>query len=291
VRLVATTVVAGSLIAIGSAQPPNEMNAVFQARLADYLVLRDTLRQTVAPEHIIDPRIREVSGALLAAKIRQAREAAGANDIVPFALADVIRDRLHRAFDPTEVDVLLMNLYPGGVPTEPAAINRHYGDNIAVPPPVAVLSALPPLPGVLGYRLIGRDIVLWDEEAHIVIDVVMAALPEPRIWKFLEVSSAALREQVRQGLSAGDLDPREMLDDMARDAQPGALEPVLGEPFDWGVGAMMPPSVLHALPALPHPLEYRFVGPDLVVIDVHTGHVRGIMHDALPRDATPRGRA
>ena len=289
--LVASLLLAACLAATVSAQPRDDMNAVLQARVADYLVLRDTLRQSVAPEHIIDPRIREISGALLAAKIRYARATAGPCDIVPFALADLIRDRLHRAFDPTEVDVLLMNLYPNGVPTEQTVINAHYADTIAVPLPVSVLSALPPLPGVLGYRLIGRDIALWDEEAEIVVDVMTAALPEPHIWRFLDVSSFALREHVRQGLRAGELDPREMLDDMAQDAQPGALDPVVGQPFDWAVGAMMPPSVLHALPALPRPLEYRFVGPDLVVIDVQTGYVRGILPDALPRDATVRGRA
>jgi hypothetical protein len=289
VRLIRSAAVVGVGVAIlGAApQPVAEPNIVFQAQVADYLGLRNRLRQGVAPEHIIDPQIREISGALLAARIREARATAKPLDVIPAALAEAIRDRLHRGLEPVEVDVLLMDLYPAGLPVHGAQVNASYADTAAVCPPVAVLSALPPLPGILGYRLVGRDLVIWDEEAQLVIDVISAALPEPRIWKFLDVSSFTLRECVREGLSAGRLDVRELLDEMARDALPGAAAPMVGELFDWDVGALMPPSVLKALPALPPPLEYRFVGVDLVVIDVRTGRVEGILPHALPRAHTP----
>jgi hypothetical protein len=270
-----------------AAQTRDSLNAVFHHRLDDYLALRQEVRSEVAPEHIIDPRIREVSGALLAVRLQKARAGAAPNDIFPAALTDIIRDRLHEAFEATEVDVLLMNLYPDGVPMLTTCVNAHYDRTVAVAPPASVLSALPPLPGALGYRLIGRDIALWDEEAHIVVDVVTGALPEPRVWKFLDVSSTELRRLIHTALQDAHIDAHALMEDLARDHAADARRPVVGEPFDWRVGHWMPPSVLHALPPLPAPLEYRFVGSDLVVIDVHSGEVRGLLWNVLP---PPPGR-
>ena len=263
------------------AQIDRDPNLVFLNHIAEYLTLRSQLRQGVAPEHIIDPQIRTISGALLAARIRDARASAAPGDIIPAALADVICDRLHRAFDLTEIDAILTGLYPAGLPSEPPRINGHYGYRVAVAPPVSILSALPPLPGVLGYRLIGRTLVVWDEDAEIVIDAVLEALPEPHVWEFLAVSSFELRQCICDGLSDAHLDPRALIAEMARDAEPGAQPPAVDQEFDWRAGSMMPPSVLHALPPLPAPLEYRLVGSALVVIDVKSGCVRGILWDVL----------
>jgi hypothetical protein len=54
---------------------------------------------------------------------------------------------------------------------------------------MTLLGALPPVPGALGYRLIGRDLVLWDEDAGLVVDVVVEALPEPRIWRLQDLGT------------------------------------------------------------------------------------------------------
>lgn len=42
------------------------------------------------------------------------------------------------------------------------------------------------------------------------------------------------------------------------------------------------PALLNALPALPEELEYRFVGWDLVLVDVHADLVVDILKNALP---------
>jgi hypothetical protein len=282
--LLLLTLLAG---AVTAGQLRDELLAVFNARVEDYLALRQDVRREVAPEHIIDPRIREVSGALLAVRLQKARAGAEANDVFPAALGDIIRERLHEALDATEVDILLMSLYPDGVPVLTTCVNAHYDSTVAVAPPVSVLSALPPLPGVLGYRMIGRDIALWDEEAHIVVDVVPSALPAPHVWKFLEVSSAELRRLIDTALRDAGIDAQALVEIIASDDIAEARRPLVGEPFDWRSGNWMPPAVLHALPPLPAPLEYRFVGSDLVVIDVGAGEVRGVLANALP---VPIGR-
>lgn len=47
--------------------------------------------------------------------------------------------------------------------------------------------------------------------------------------------------------------------------------------------ANMPPQVLLALPRLPEPLEYRFVGDRLVLLDIHALTIADYMDKAIPR--------
>jgi hypothetical protein len=61
---------------------------------------------------------------------------------------------------------------------------------------------------------------------------------------------------------------------------------MVGDRFWWGASGVMPPTLLRDLPPLPVPLEYRFAGADLVVVNVDTSIVLGVLTDALPRHAT-----
>jgi hypothetical protein len=267
-----------------AAQPFVGPTAAFDASVAEYLALRERLRSSVLPEHIIDPHIQGVRGVLLAVHIRDARGEAFPGDIFTPAMSDWIRDALHQTFDGTDVDRLLTERYPGRLPNADAVeLNASYPDTIAVRPPPEVLAVLPRVPmPELGYRLIGRDVVLWDEEAAIVVDIVFDALPRPRIWTFLDLSSWELRARITGALGDARLDSSALLDEMRVDIVDRDAPPVVGEPFSWRLGSIMPPSILRALPDLPPPLQYRFVATDLVVIDVETNIVAGILHDALP---------
>jgi hypothetical protein len=42
------------------------------------------------------------------------------------------------------------------------------------------------------------------------------------------------------------------------------------------------PALLAVLPALPEELEYRFIGRDLVLVDVHADLIVDVLKDALP---------
>ena len=42
------------------------------------------------------------------------------------------------------------------------------------------------------------------------------------------------------------------------------------------------PGFLWTLPALPEELQYRFVGRDLILLDVHANLVVDILRDAIP---------
>jgi multidrug efflux pump subunit AcrA (membrane-fusion protein) len=66
--------------------------------------------------------------------------------------------------------------------------------------------------------------------------------------------------------------------------EPGAVQVVLRVNAEYPPGAPLstvPPSVLLTLPALPAPLQYRFVGRDLILLD----SVAGLIADFLPAAA------
>jgi hypothetical protein len=57
--------------------------------------------------------------------------------------------------------------------------------------------------------------------------------------------------------------------------------PAINEPLPWaGAGTLSP--VFEALPVLPLELEYRLVGRDLVLLDVHANMVIDILDLAVP---------
>jgi NhaA family Na+:H+ antiporter len=267
------------------AQEVDHAMAAFQNHLAAYLDIRQRARDDIAPGQIIDSRIREIGAALLGARVRELRRHAAEGDVFSSGMTEVIRDRLHRTFDDVDVDAMLSSLYGLELPAFEATVNFGCASDVLVFPPMSVLVALPPVPGSLGYRLAGRHLVLWDEEARIVVDIIRDALPPPRIWDFVNVSSFELRRQIRDSLQRAGLDPARLLDEIEYEA-PEGWHAVAGEPFCWAASGVMPPTVLHALPALPPPLEYRFAGSALVVVNLHSGLVMGVLEAALP----PRAR-
>jgi Na+:H+ antiporter, NhaA family len=276
-------------VAASAQSSDDDAMATFQTQLAAYLDVRERARNDVVSEHFIDPRIRGITGALLGARLRELRPGAREEDVFSRAMSAVIRDRLHRAFDDVEVDAMLSSLYGDELPPFDAArVNFSCATNVLVVPPAGLLAALPPVPGMLRYRLAGRHLVLWDEEAHIIVDIVRDGLAQPRIWDFVDVSSFVIRDRIRDLLRRRGIDPAEFRDEMD-DEGPEDWRPVVGEPFCWDASGFMPGLLIQVLPKLPEPLEYRFAGSDLVVVNVETGITMGVLHAALaPRARGPR---
>ena len=76
-----------------------------------------------------------------------------------------------------------------------------------------------------------------------------------------------------------------LLDEMDEEGRPGVftLEPHAS--FPWDAGNMTPPGLLRLLPELPEELEYRFVGRDLVLLDVRANLIVDVLEAALPGEA------
>jgi len=98
-----------------------------------------------------------------------------------------------------------------------------------------------------------------------------------------EIFTAAVADMFRRRIGHGvwNLDVPELIAEMEEDTEPCAPRPVVNGRFPWNSGNVMWPSVLAVLPELPEELEYRFVGADLVLIDIRANLVVDILESAL----------
>jgi hypothetical protein len=94
-----------------------------------------------------------------------------------------------------------------------------------------------------------------------------------------------LRIDIRDALDAAHIDVTDLIEELEADVSPGIeLLPVeVNGPFPWAFGAAVPPGLLDRLPALPVEVQYRFIGRNLVLVDVDANLVVDILPDALPR--------
>jgi hypothetical protein len=93
--------------------------------------------------------------------------------------------------------------------------------------------------------------------------------------------AALLRTRVSDALAANGFLPEEMVAATLEEADEAAALPVVNGRFPWKRGAAMWPCVLNALPRLPHELQYRFIGRDLVLLDTHAELIVDILRDAV----------
>lgn len=75
-------------------------------------------------------------------------------------------------------DFLMMITEDDAAPMAPACVNASYPDGGALTTmPPQLLQMLPRLPVGLEYRFIGRDLILWDPHAGLIVDFIPRALP------------------------------------------------------------------------------------------------------------------
>jgi hypothetical protein len=152
----------------------------FNNRVEDYLKLRKRL-QADAPS----PKTKESSEKIkqsqlvLAQKIRAARSQAKQGDIFSPKISQVLRKLLAgplRGDDGSKIQLSLRDAereHPLKL-----GVNQSYPGGAALPsPPPTLLMDLPKLPPELEYRIIGRQLVLRDEAANLIVDFLPDALP------------------------------------------------------------------------------------------------------------------
>ena len=93
-----------------------------------------------------------------------------------------------------------------------------------------------------------------------------------------------VRLEIRDALAAARIPVEDLTAAIDEGTDPGADVPLvsINEPYPWGFGSAVPPMLLDALPALPVELQYRFIGRDLVLVDVEADLVVDILPNALP---------
>jgi hypothetical protein len=168
----------------------------FNQRVDHYVRVHRRLERALPPEHLFGDLedMPEAVDALHVA-IVGTRPHAYAGSVFTPAVADLLKTRLERA-------IAASRLPPAGVF---AALNP--GDREGIPEPQingrfpamryvrvwpVLLAALPELPEELQFHFVGRDLVLVDVHADLVVDILKDALPAPH--QGLAWDSAPLRK-------------------------------------------------------------------------------------------------
>ncbi len=161
---------------------PNEERALaaFHTRVAAYAALHEALALRVPQREVTgDPAAIARSRDALAAALIAERPTARAGDIFTEDVAAVLQRRLNAALAQHDVWRLLAELnaeHPQAALVRPQVDNRFPTGMFfyEVPPPL--LAALPPLPRRLVYRRAYTYLLLWDEHADLIVDVLPDAI-------------------------------------------------------------------------------------------------------------------
>ena len=106
----------------------------------------------------------------------------------------------------------------------------------------------------------------------------------PHVAKFFRAHIASVVRETRPDIAA-------LLEETEEEGLEEPSVPQVNAAFPWNTGAVMWPSMLWRLPPLPEEVEYRFVGRDLVLLNVRANLVVDVLRDALPiADGVPAGR-
>jgi hypothetical protein len=183
-RAIAAAALAASAVGVDAAagQDAGRRDGLqlFAQRVAAYAELHqrvDAVFPLWKPTDDIDSMFRR--RANLAAAITAERPDARQGDIFEPSAADALRDLVAGALSGVDVEFLLQGLYeecemPASYRPQ---VNAGYPGWATHEVPFVLLTALPVLPAGIQYRLIDHDLLLWDVDANLIVDVLPDALP------------------------------------------------------------------------------------------------------------------
>jgi len=112
-----------------------------------------------------------------------------------------------------------------------------------------------------------------------------AARPEAKIGDiFTPEVVAAFRQRIDDAIGHQRCAAADLVSEITSEAPAASVPLAVNARFDWAHGAATPGFLIAALPALPDELQYRFVGGDLVLVDVPARLIVDIMPVALVVD-------
>jgi len=154
----------------------------FENNVANYLAMRQQISTSLqAPTITSDPATLLLTVNQLAHRIRAARSQARQGDIFNDDVARTFRDRIRQALRDRGISSteLLSSLREDTATTSRRGmtVNGPYEWTASEQTPPAILTALPPLPDTLEYKLVRRALLLVDVEANLVVDILPDALP------------------------------------------------------------------------------------------------------------------
>ena len=151
----------------------------FERSIQHYMTVHHAVeRQLPVLAVTADAGAIDLAVTMRAAGIRLARATARQGDIFAPDTARVFRARITTALEAHDglVADLLRPPDEDGDPPPAPSVNGRFAWRTAVVTPACVLATLPSLPEELQYRFVGRDLVLVDIEANLIVDVLADVL-------------------------------------------------------------------------------------------------------------------
>jgi hypothetical protein len=153
----------------------------FLDRVQDYVKLHKSVEATLPPLKSREelPEMIAAHQQALARKIRQARTPSERHDIFTKLSREAFLHAIRSTFRGPEADHALETMKQGAPLKEVhLKVNQVYPDGVpytTVPP--TLLQKLPKLPDELEYRIVGRDLILLDVRANLVVNLLKEILP------------------------------------------------------------------------------------------------------------------
>jgi hypothetical protein len=152
----------------------------FSVRMEEYLTLHKTIEKKLPAlknkEQL--PEMITAHQQALARKIREARPLAEPGDIFTPAAREAFRHVIRGVFPDPQTAARATTRQRDRVKEVRLRVNGIYSDAVAETAfPSTLLLKLPTLPEELAYRIVGRDLVLVDSKANLVVDLLHEALP------------------------------------------------------------------------------------------------------------------
>jgi hypothetical protein len=194
-RLVLSTVLSLVIANTAFAEAPANPTAVALKDFADRVKAYVDLHKKLKPE--VPPLPEKAEAAqidahrkALAAKIQAERRGAKRKDIFTADVRDVLLPIIREEFRGREGRESFETIQEGNPAVEGTAetgprarvklvVNAPYPQGAPLSSvPASLLANLPKLPDELEYRFVGRDLILLDTEAQLVVDFIRRAVPE-----------------------------------------------------------------------------------------------------------------
>jgi hypothetical protein len=154
--------------------------AEFRERVDEYMELRDDLVEKVGEaESTADPAVIWAREQALSQRIRARRAGAGHGDIFTPDIRVVFRRLLRPELQGEQGQDIRFKLQDDAPAPDAIAleVNARYPVGLPFPTtPAPLLLALPPLPPMLEYRIIGTDLILLDQPADVILDYIRNAI-------------------------------------------------------------------------------------------------------------------
>jgi hypothetical protein len=148
--------------------------AEFGGRIGDYVRLRTELEDGLSALAVThDPAETRRAIRALAQRIRAARRRAAQGDVFKSDVSNQFKKALLHEMDASTC-ATIMDENPGDLPNE---INGSYPEGLPFSTvPVNILAVLPRLPEDVEYRFLGRQLILLDTRANVIIDRIPDAI-------------------------------------------------------------------------------------------------------------------